>query len=318
MKTYFGIIIPFKNYNELIDQTVEKCLKQTFKNFKICLLPDGEREMVKFRKNEKIIVKPTGNCFPGKKRNLGIEELECEVYAFIDSDAIPEDNWLEKAYNYLKDEKVKIIGGPNLTPENSNIKEKISGILLSKFLVTGKFSIRYKTHQKIKDVLELPLCNLFIKREVFELIGKFREEVLTAEDADFCFRAKNRGISTKYSPEIIVYHKRRPIFFPYLNQIFRYGLDKGYIVRKNFKIPLLYYFIPSIFLIFLIAGLYFTIFSQKFSFFYRFLMSFYFLSVFISSILNFPYFFYIFPGIILTHIVYGSGFIIGFFSKRKK
>ncbi|HOV21711.1 MAG TPA: glycosyltransferase [bacterium] len=316
MKTYFVIIIPCKGYNEYLNKTIKGCLNQTFKDFKIYLLPDNNFENNIF-KNDKIVIKSTGNYFPGKKRNIGIEISEAEVYAFIDSDAIPERVWLEKAYNYLKDEKIKIIGGPNLTPAESNLREKISGILLSNFLVTGKFSIRYKKNLKLETVLELPLCNLFIKNEVFKSVGKFKENTLTAEDADFCFRAKKLGIDTKYSSEIVVYHKRRPIFLPYLNQIFQYAFDKGYRIKKNFVPKYLYYFLPSFFLIFLLIGLYSLIFFKNFLFFYCFFISLYFFLVFISCLINWKYLFYIFSGIILTHLVYGSGFIIGLFSKRE-
>ena len=44
MKTYFVIIIPCKGYNEYLNKTIKGCLNQTFKDFKIYLLPDNDFE----------------------------------------------------------------------------------------------------------------------------------------------------------------------------------------------------------------------------------------------------------------------------------
>jgi hypothetical protein len=62
---------------------------------------------------------------------------------------------------------IGIIGGPNLTPQNSTKFERISGVMLSTYLLTWKMSRRYMSTGKdrLTDDSELILCNLAVKKD---------------------------------------------------------------------------------------------------------------------------------------------------------
>ena len=48
------------------------------------------------------------------------------------------------------------------------------------------------------------------KKKSFEKIGGFEKELfMYTEDMEFCFRAKKKGFSTYFYPEITLFHKER-------------------------------------------------------------------------------------------------------------
>jgi len=302
-----SIIIPFKNLDKMVEECVGKCLKLDYKNFEIILLPD---ENIKF-KNVKVI--PTGNVKPSVKRNIGVSKAKGEIIAFIDSDAYPEKDWLKKAVKYFDDENIGIVGGPNLTPEEDSELQKASGEILSSSIMVGKFSQRYKK-KKEGNVKELPSCNLFIRKKLFEKMGGFDVNLLTAEDAKLCFMANNLGKKVYYAPNVFVYHHRRPLFKKHLKQLFIYGRDKAVLLKKGVGWSV-YYFIPSLFVLYVISGFILSLVFGLFNFYIYSLLLYLLVMMSASLSISFRRFYLIFIGGILTHFAYGLGFLRGLVRK---
>lgn len=254
-----SIIIPCREINEITIKCIRECLNQDYKNFEIIVLPDNT---YKKAKNKRLKIIETGKVKPGLKRNIGMENAEGEFYAFIDDDAYPRKDWIKNALKYFEDDKIGIVGGPNLTPRKSKYFEKISGYVLSNFFVLGEASIRYRITRN-RNVKELPSCN-YISRA--DISPKYNVDFLTAEDSKFCFDISNRGYKILYASDVIVYHHRRDSLRKHLLQMFVYGRDVALLTRKEFYIDKLYYFIPSFgFLIFILGliGSFFNIFIKN-------------------------------------------------------
>ncbi len=300
---FISIIVPFKNLDKMVEECVNRCLKLDYKNFEIILLPD---EKIKF-KNVKVI--PTGNVKPSVKRNLGVSKAKGEIIAFIDSDAYPEKDWLAKAVKYFDDKDIGVVGGPNLTPNEDSELQKASGEILSSSIMVGKFSQRYKK-KKEGNVKELPSCNLFVRKKLFEKIGGFDVNLLTAEDAKLCFMANNLNKKVYYAPEIIVYHHRRPLFKKHLKQLFIYGRDKAVLLKKGVGWSV-YYFIPGLFVIYVVFGFISSLIFGGFIFYIYSLLLYLLIMLLTSLAINISRFYLIFIGGVLTHFAYGLGFLRG-------
>ena len=219
-----SIIIPCKEINDLTKKCIEKCLKLNYDNFEILVLPDDFDEEISVEFDEsKIKIIKTGPVKPAFKRNLGMEKAGGEFFAFIDSDAYPTRDWLKNAIEYFKDEKIGIVGGPNLTPPEANFAEHISGYVLSNFWVSGLASIRYKI-AKNQFVKELPSCNYISRKEISP---KYKEGLLTAEDSKFCFDIRKKGYKILYAKDVAVYHHRRDTIKKHIKQMFIYGRDRS-------------------------------------------------------------------------------------------
>ena len=319
MDVKVSIIIPTKKIDEKTKRCIEECEKLNYENFEIIVLPD-------FLPNEKINcsfkikIIPTGEVYPSIKKNIGVKNSEGEICAFIDSDAYPDKNWLKNAIlNFNENNKILAVGGPNLTPENSKLLEKMSGLILSSFVFMGKFATRHIIYKPYFPV-ELPSCNLLVKKEVFESITYFPGQYLTAEDAYLCFKILENGGLIFYSPDVIVYHHRRPLFLPFLKQIFNYGRDKSWVLKKlnmkeRFK-KLCYYTIPSFITIFLILLIFSFFFIPLRKIVLISFVTYLFLIIFESIRKGKRYFLILTFGAISTHLFYYLGFLYGTFKKK--
>jgi len=308
-----SIIIPFAKWNNNADKCVKKCLKLNYKDFEIILLPD-----FKFNKkfNKKVRVIETGKVKPSVKRNIGVKEAKGSIIAFIDDDAYPKKDWVNKALKYLKKDEVGIVGGPNLTPRDSSLLEKASGDIFSSFLGAGGFALRYSA-KKFKEVNELPSCNLFVKKELFNKTKGFDTSLLTAEDAKLCFQIKKLGKKVIYAPDVVVYHHRRRLFYPHLRQVFIYGRDKAFLIKEDFSLNKLFYFFPALLVLGLIIGGILSFFNFYLKCIYLLVIFIYLILDLISSLsVNLKRSPLVFIGTLLTHISYGIGFIWGMLRKK--
>ena len=136
----FSIIIPVRELNDFIRRFVPIILQQSFQDFEIIILPN-EDSGEKFKKTHII---PSGNVGPAQKRDLGVRSSKGEIIAFIDDDAYPETHWLEKTLHHFADSEIGAVGGPNMTPPESNFFQHLSGDVLASPLVSGPFNYRYK------------------------------------------------------------------------------------------------------------------------------------------------------------------------------
>lgn len=158
--------------------------------------------------------------YPSDKRNYAMEKTNKRVLAFLDSDAFPGMDWLDRALDFL--EEYPAVCGPGILPPDAPIQEYLADI------VYRLLPYNYRVAQrKPRIVAEYPTFNLVVKRS---MATKF-ENYLTGEDSLFCRKIKE-GIF--YHPDILVYHNRRPVFKRLWKQIGTYGLHRGYLIRRAF------------------------------------------------------------------------------------
>ena len=299
-----SIIIPYRIFDKYLEECLDGISKLDYKDFEIILLPDKIT-----KEDNKYIVKETGKVKPSVKRNLGAKFSKGEILAFIDADAYPRNDWLKNSIKYFEDIEVGIVGGPNLTPRNVNIWEKVSGDCLGMYVCSGSAAIRYKVSKEVKDVIELPSCNLLIKKELF---NGFDESLLTAEDTKLCFEVKEKGKKVLYAYDVVVYHHRRDSLGKHLKQMWIYGRDVAFLIKEKFSFDKLYYSLLSLWVIFLIVGSLFSIFNEIIRYFFLSVILIYLIIISISSLLtNLKRSLLDFFTVILTHISYGLGFIYG-------
>lgn len=203
--------------------------------------------------NYEVIVEQGLN--PSTNRNKGVEKSKGEIIAIVDDDCIIDKNWLKNAEEFFNKYDVDVVGGPQLTPESDNLFAKASGYMMSSIFGAYNMRVRYKKAKLNLNADEphLTSANLFIKKESFNKTKGFNPDIWPGEDPEFIRRLKKSGFKIAYSPDIIVFHKRRPDFKSFLKQTFNYG--KVYVVYKKIlkeKIPLLH-LIPSFFTLYMIT-----------------------------------------------------------------
>ena len=206
------------------------------------------------KENYEFIVEYGTNA--SENRNRGIQKAKYDILCFLDDDAeLPKDYLKNIEKFFKKNPEIDVVGGPQLTPKSDPFFAKVSGYILSSFLGTHKMSNRYKKGELNLDADEsyLTSANLIIKKSVFTKTHGYNTTIWPGEDPELICRLKRLGFKIAYSPEIIVYHKRRPTFKGFFKQFFNYGRNYVNYKKRILKerISLLHW-MPSLFILYLI------------------------------------------------------------------
>ncbi len=319
-----SIIIAVKTWQKNLEECVGKCRELGFLDFEILVLPDVDigtvpavAKILSTKGAVPIRIIPTGPVSPAEKRDIALSHAKGEILAFIDDDAYPKKDWLKNAINNFADPQVAAVGGPAVTPENDDIKQKASGLVYSSPLVSGKYVYRYLPKRRI-EVDDYPSCNFLIRKSIMQTLGGFNTNFWPGEDTKLCLDITKRlGKKIIYDPKVIVYHHRRPLVMPHTKQVANYALHRGYFVKRypqtSLRLP---YFIPTLFLFSLITGAILSVFLIPIRIIYFLGLFLYFSLILIFSISKELRFIpYVFSGIILTHITYGLYFLKGLLTK---
>ncbi|MAG47630.1 hypothetical protein CL617_03415 [archaeon] len=285
----------------------------------IALAPERNAEVLDslklvdyLKENYEIIVKKGLN--PSENRNNGIKESKGEIIVILDDDAYLDENILKNAESFFKEHKdISIVGGPQLTPKTDNFFAKTSGYVLESKFGAYQMSSRY-TKQKLNlnaDEKSITSANCFIRKNIIKDVGYFNTNLYPGEDPEFFSRAKNKGFKIAYSPNLIIYHKRRNTFFSFLKQIYKYGKVRLQKENINKSIVNPVFLIPSIFFIYVIT---LPLTYQLSSLFVLPLILYIIINILFSFIISFKNEPYAFPLIFILffsiHLSYGLGMLI--------
>lgn len=230
-------------------------------SFVITYLKEGSPEVLNSIKNMNYFKEEYEIlCLPGKGspsiyRNKGADIGKGEIICFIDDDAIAHKDLLKNAESFFNEHpEIDIVGGPQLTPLDEKGFAKISGYALSSKFGGWNTSNRYstKTTNLNADDTYLTTAIMFCRKNVFEKV-RFDEKLFPGEDSKFVLEAKKQGLKIAYSPDLIVYHKRRPTIKKFITQIFNYGKVTSTRISSRELIKQPFFFIPSIFFFYVLA-----------------------------------------------------------------
>ena len=313
---FVSVIIPCKAVGPNARECVSHLRDLQYTEFEILLLPD----VAPTAEIPGVWMIPTGAAPPSEKRDLAARQAKGEILAFIDDDAYPRRDWLDRAVLPFEDEGVGAVGGPAVTPPSDAFLEQVSGAVLQSLLGGGPHAYRYTPGHRM-DVDDYPSCNLLVRKSSFNAVGGFATNHWPGEDTKLCLAITTQlGQRIVYTPDAVVYHHRRSIFGGHIVQIRNYGLRRGFFV-KEFPATSrrLNYFLPTLLVVGLIGGIP-LLFLPLFGIAYLSALVLYLASVFVSSTVvstaNVALLPFVFVGTVLTHFVYGVSFLKGLFTRR--
>lgn len=233
-KVLVSIVIACPEKSWMLEECLGAIGSQTYDNYEIIVLDDGR----------------TGKVRPAEKRNQGIREAKGEIVAFIDDDAYPAADWLERAVPLFDDPSVGAVGGPAVTPPGDTDLARLGGLVYDNLLVSGNYRYRYRAGGARMDIDDYPSCNLLVRKSVLDRIGGYRTDFWPGEDTLLCKDIVDSGARIVYEPSVLVYHHRRPLFGAHLRQLGRYAFHRGYFVKRFPSNSLkLSYFVPTAFVL---------------------------------------------------------------------
>ncbi len=313
-----SIVIPVKEMNDYLRESIENCLVLDYPAFELLILPDEVPahispypDLVKFV--------PTGPASPADKRDLALDHCNGTIIAFLDDDAYPTSDWLKNAVPYFLDDQVGAVGGPAVTPSTDDYNQSASGMVFSSWLGGGGLAYRY-TPMPQREVDDFPTCNLLVRKSSLVALGGFDTLFWPGEDTKLCLEITQKlGQRIIYAPDVVVYHHRRPLYGPHLAQVRSYATHRGYFVKRFPKTSLRFtYFLPSLFVAGLIAGGFASWILPQLLLVYLAVIVGYLLAGIVSAMQVSPQKMIpiVTSGIVLTHLTYGLWFLVGLLKPR--
>ncbi len=321
----YSFIIPVKEVNDYIRESVPKILEIAREDYEIIIYPDHGYETAETWPKTRQIASGRG---PAVKRNLAVRDALGDFLVFIDDDSYPRKDILDILDVDFSDESIAAVGGPAITPGSDSFLQKVSGAVFLSHL-SGGFPERYVPIGEKHLVFDWPTVNLTVRKSAFLKAGGFDCNFWPGEDTKFCLDVIDKlkeNNKILYDPNVIAWHHRREGLLRHLKQIGSYGIHRGFFAKKYPKTSFkLRYFIPSFFLCYVVGGLFLSFFSIDFKILYLLGWIFYGLAMLIVLFditrrqKNLPVALYALIYVFLTHLVYGARFLQGFlFTKNLK
>lgn len=322
-----SIVIPVYNEEKYIEGLINSLLKQDYDKEKIeILFVDGNssdktieiinkkmsKEEIKYR-----VINNTKRIQPCAV-NIGIKNSQNDIIIRLDAHSEYPSNYISKCVYNLNNTDADNVGCICKPGSKTKIGKAIANVVSSKFGV-GNSSFRTSTESGYVDTVPFGT----FRRELFDKIGYFNEELLRSEDNEFNYRIrKNGGKVYLFNDTEIIYYPRDTIY-----KLMKMGFQNGkwatytgYIIPGSMGIR---HFIPLLFVLGLIAGIVITILHLKvLTIAFLSVLSIYFiidllftLKSVITDGMEQLICFIIYP---LFHISYGIGSIFGVFKILKK
>jgi glycosyltransferase involved in cell wall biosynthesis len=184
----YSVVIPTYNRAGFLKKAMDSVLGQSFGDFELIIVDDGSGDstsaLIEKCEDNRVRYFYQQNRGPASARNAGLKKERGEYIAFLDSD----DWWLQ---NKLERSR----GAIERYPEYSVFHTQ------EKWFRNGRVLNQKKIHAKpsgyiFEECLRLccvSMSTAVLKREVFETVGFFDEDLPVCEDYDFWLR-----VSVKY------------------------------------------------------------------------------------------------------------------------
>ncbi len=258
---------------------------------------------------------------PSVQRNAALKIARGELIYFLDDDSVaPPDN-LRRAVKLFADDKVKMVGGPNLCPPTAPRLEQVFALTLTSWLAFGPSRARYTPvgQRRPAGEKELILCNLMARRADMLELGGFNELLYPNEENALMDALQERGGQLIYDPQFMVHRRPRRNLKAFFKMLFTYGRGRAEQFRVHPTPGSALNFVPPLFCVYLVALIFtlpllgkivlvplafyaFAVIAQTFA-----LSP---LGGWVNSLGALPF-------IVLTHLLYGLGFWRGLFTKLK-
>jgi glycosyltransferase AglE len=221
-KHFISIVIPHYNNNDRLKKTLESISGQ------INTIPSVEVIIVDNASDNppEIMVQGFGFQYlsetkylnsPYSARNRGIEAADGDIIILLDASCVPQPNWLRNGIMHLSSSDADIVSA-NIVYEYSSPKPSIAEIWDANFGTNVKSAIQKHNYA--------PGGCLFVRREVFNQLGKFKEGIRSGGDYTFTNQAVSKGMSLQICEDAIVKYPAKN-FADLKNKSIRVG--KGHI-----------------------------------------------------------------------------------------
>ena len=319
---FISVIIPCRNEEKFIDRCLSSIVEQDYPKDKLEVLvvdgisDDNTREIVARFCQTYPFIKLLDN--PQKitptALNIGIKRAKGEKIIRMDAHCTYKTDYISKCVSYSQKYNADHIGGVQVhLPFNDTALAK--SIALATSHPFGVGNCYFRIGSKESKYVNAAYCGCF-RKEVFDKIGLFDEELVRNQDDEFDFRIIKNGGKVMLAPEIVSYYYTRDTIRKLSVMYFQYGYFKPLVAKKLGDISSLRQIIPALFVGALTFAAALSLISKYFLYFFLTLACLYVFTNFVFSLKlsikkGLKFLPLLFVSFTTVHISYGLGCLKG-------
>jgi glycosyltransferase involved in cell wall biosynthesis len=228
-----SVVVPNYNSENVMADLLEALESQTFRDFELVIVDDGSTDnclkVIEDHKKSsgmKVTVLRQDHAGPAKARNLGVENAKSDIVVFVDSDCVPEKDWLSEMIKPFRDKEIAAVQGTYKTHNKDRLIARYVG-----------YEIDYR-HEKMKSREGVDWLGTFsaaCRKEAFFRVGGFDTVFRTAnaEDPELAFKIRKMGYRIVFNPKAVVAHRHPPTLTSFLRQQFKRGYWRIPMYKKH-------------------------------------------------------------------------------------
>lgn len=193
--------------------------------------------------------------------NIGLKHARGDVIVRVDGHCEIAKDYVRRCVEVLWETGADCVGGPTVAMGETRIARTIALAQSSFFGVGG---VSFRTGRKHGGYVDTVAFGAY-RREVFDRIGVFDEELVRNQDDEFNFRLIQAGGKIWLDPSIRSVYYSRASLRSLWKQYFQYGFYKVRVIQKRKAVPSWRHLVPATFVCALFgSGLWALLSSQWF------------------------------------------------------
>jgi len=250
-----AIVIPCRNEEKYIEKCLHSFLDQDYPAEKLnAFVCDG---MSDDKTREK--VQALAMLHPGihlldnvekttpQALNLGIKNTDADIIIILGAHAEMAIDYVSECVKVLLEDKSVGCSGGVLENVYENETSRVIGMAMASPFGVGNAHFRTATKSGYVDTVAFGAY----RREVFDKIGLFDEELVRNQDDEFNYRVIKAGFNICLSPAIRCKYYVRAAFDKLARQYFQYGYWKVYVNSKHKAVTTSRQLVPMFFVLYL-------------------------------------------------------------------
>ena len=259
-----SITIPCRNEDKYIEKCINSILNSDYPQEKIkifvCdgLSADNTRDIVlELSKKHSNI-----NLIDNEKQttpfalNLGLKASDCDIKIILGAHAEINKDFIKNNVTVLNDYPDVGCAGGIIENVYENEAAETIGLAMSSSFGVGNAHFRTGNKNGYVDTVAFGAY----RKEVFEKIGYFDEDLIRNQDDEFNYRLLKNGFKIYLNSQIISKYYVRASFSKLYKQYYQYGYWKVYVNKKHKAVTSVRQLVPLFFVLFLFLGFILSIF----------------------------------------------------------
>ena len=317
------VVIPTYNEGNFIAKCLDSCIENDFpkENLEIFVVDGrskdstGEIVMEYSQKYPYIKLLDNPHRYTPFAFNIGIKNSTKEIIIIMGAHSHYPKDYISQCVLYLNELDADNVGGKwNIVSRDDTVMGKAIALALGHPFGSG--NAKYKTVKYGIQEVDTVFGGCY-RKEIFEKIGLFNENLLRSQDIELNKRLKAAGGKIMMVPEIVVDYQCRSSFIDNLKHNYKEGLWVILSFKYSFNPVKMRHLIPFIFISGLIGGAILSFIHSIFFFVYLYLFGIYLFLIILFSLQvsikerNLVLLLPLIISFLSRHFAYGIGSVVG-------